>query len=1721
MTSVGNVEISIRLAKQQLNGDITALQTQLNQVAQPVNINVNSAPAVTAVQSVNASAVALETTLAGVSAAGVVAISALTQSAKQLALAFDSARAKAATITEDASGLAASLRQTTKELDNQVTSTELLDESYNVLSAGFTKTADVTDILKNSTNAAVGGFSNVATVSGAVTTILNSYGQSADKAAKVTDVLVATQNAGKLVVAQYAGLIGQASATAAAAGVSFEEFSAFVATATAKGVQASSAVSGIRAAISAILSPSDHAAKLAQELGIQFDAAALKTKGLAGIMAELNAKGAATPAVLTNLFGSVEALSALMPSAGGNVEAFNKNLAQIQNSSGAAEAAAKKVSDSFENQLKRASNEASEALVSLGQGLLQSAAPATAALAGLLKAFNSLPEPVKQTIGEAIGLGGALAAITSALAAANIVIPIAEAGFTKLAAASGLATAATEAQTLVSGVAAAATGILTTEINLQSVALVADAAKTEVAAAAKALYSAATGGAATSALLFAGNLAKLGVQAALVAGAIYAVSEAFNRSEGAKFAEQVDNDTQKIIEFKANLGKVSTSLNETVDASKNAASGFDNVAKAFSDSGPIEAARVGLGELDKAAGGSSNTVSAYGEAWGIVTAKQRGAQLASLALSEELGEIGKEVVTSQDIIAKYGLTVVDAGAKQRLGAEGIKKFKNEAAGQIQILDQSIDKLKAQKAPTEAQQQLILGNIKNLQDQKAVLRERVLALDSDSNAMQKNSKIAKELLIDIDALSKAYQEDINKVGLKTEKEKAAILGQQQKGNIDQDTSDSKLNESERKGLEERLKVTQEYAPRLQAAKVGAKPEEVDKINAQIQENEKQSAQIRSQISLNLIEQKKKDNEKAVNDEKLVADNSSKAIVNAEKDKTLKVLQARQAGKINVKESESEIAVISQDRINSEIKGEESRLTRFKALRASNAITAKQFSQEEAAITTNLKKLKVEAAEAGFKVTETNLQKELAAFQENEASKRSIQEKNASTQTIAVRKQQLSGNIDNDTAATKINEIQKQTIKNSIALDQDDLKNTDTLEKQKLLTKENAAKQRQDIESRLYKSSIELVDKEVQIREQANTKIIADFERVIKRREALISSERNTSVANIKSSQLNGQIDSDDASKATSVVEAKATDKRIDSAKQELAKTDQLERNKTLTTQQAATRRDEIDQKLQGLQQTRLDQQLQASDRANKNELALQDLANKKIEDAAKNSANRQIAEIKRKVESGVELQEVGASEEAKIATQSTVQDIQQLELQLSQLKDRSARKVITARDAAKQRQEIEQKLADKNTELFTRQTEEAQRLKDVQVHAIQDKADAARRAFDAEIQQLEKEKDARGNLLKLLEQDKNILDSRAKLSDAQSAIGTANASGEVGKFDRALSAKQQLDSSKDLGAYTTAALKSQLSRSGVGGDSESQILAKRIQSEEKLAALQEDARKKQQAAARLQLEIELQRNRLTAETAKLEAEIAATKATSAREQAQANLEKAKISGDTRAIATAQSEVKSTVLQEAAANKLVGLADRGISMLDEYESNSRAALNAQGAAADATAKATEGDRRDKSALTLAQAKDKDAKAGVAVSTYDPISESSNVRAGTTGEDDAATQMNNVRSQYPATSITGDTLSAGTKFPSSNNNGLADLTNIANQIRSHGKTNNSTGIKDGVTSSGADIGAKLDKLGEQLKALASRPTTLTVTTANPVSDAADIYGKLSKNAVANSGL
>jgi TP901 family phage tail tape measure protein len=357
--------------------------------------------------------------------AGITAVAAFGKVFSTLA-AQDFASAKVKTLGVDVDNLTPKLSTLSNELSGQVSQLELLQASYDVASAGFGEVAELTDVLKASQLGATGGFSDLATVTDATTSVLNAYGLESDKAAKIVDGFVQTQNDGKIIVEQYAQQIGRLAPIAAGAGVGIDELNAAISSVTATGVPVESTFAGLRQVIASIQKPTSEAAKAAEKLGIDFSATALKTKGLGGVLQEVVDKGGASEETLALLFGSVEARTAVLPLLNDQLVSFNQNLKNQADAQGTAARAAFTASNTIQGQLTRLGT----AFVNLaGEGtefgaiIRETLKVAAVTVEGLGTAFKLILAPVR-AIFAAVGEVGKAIAEAIGIDATNVVFDL-------------------------------------------------------------------------------------------------------------------------------------------------------------------------------------------------------------------------------------------------------------------------------------------------------------------------------------------------------------------------------------------------------------------------------------------------------------------------------------------------------------------------------------------------------------------------------------------------------------------------------------------------------------------------------------------------------------------------------------------------------------------------------------------------------------------------------------------------------------------------------------------------------------------------------------------------------------------------------------------------------------------------------------------------------------------------------------------------------------------------------------------------------------------------------------------------------------------------------------------------------------------------------------------------------------------------------------------------
>ena len=273
------------------------------------------------------------------------------------------------TLGVEAKVLNSKLLEVSNSLGGLYSQTQLTTAAYDVASAGFVKAADAAAVLEASALGAKGGLSDLNTVGNAVTSVLNAYGKSAKESERLVDGFIQTQNDGKIILDQYAKFIGRLAPTAAATNVSIEELNAAISTITAQGVPVQATFTGLNQALVSILKPSAEAEKLAKKLGIEFNEAGLRSQGFADFMADVKAKTGGSTTALVKLFGSVDALKAVLPLLNDDLVSFNRNLEKQTNSAGTATAASELMSQTLSSQFSEVVNTVGNLVRVLDQAL--------------------------------------------------------------------------------------------------------------------------------------------------------------------------------------------------------------------------------------------------------------------------------------------------------------------------------------------------------------------------------------------------------------------------------------------------------------------------------------------------------------------------------------------------------------------------------------------------------------------------------------------------------------------------------------------------------------------------------------------------------------------------------------------------------------------------------------------------------------------------------------------------------------------------------------------------------------------------------------------------------------------------------------------------------------------------------------------------------------------------------------------------------------------------------------------------------------------------------------------------------------------------------------------------------------------------------------------------------------------------------------------------------
>lgn len=328
----------------------------------------------------------------------------------QKSMEFQTAMAKVGTIADTN---VVPLSQMQKEIINLsnalgVNASTVAEDVYNAISAGQ-KTSDAVAFVEKATMLAKGGFAETGQALDVLTTILNAYGMESSKTEEISNMLITTQNRGKVTVAELSSVMGKVIPTANANNVALEQLCAGYSIMTARGIAAAETTTYMNSMLNELGKSGTSADKaLRQAAGKGFSELMAEGNSLADVLNILQGEADKSGKTLADMFGSAEAGKAALTLMANGVEGFNDEVSAMVDSTGAAQAAYEKMMDTTEEKIKKAKTALSNLGIVLGDTFLPYVTTAAEKLSDLVTKFSAWAQENPKLLSTIVKVAAAL-----------------------------------------------------------------------------------------------------------------------------------------------------------------------------------------------------------------------------------------------------------------------------------------------------------------------------------------------------------------------------------------------------------------------------------------------------------------------------------------------------------------------------------------------------------------------------------------------------------------------------------------------------------------------------------------------------------------------------------------------------------------------------------------------------------------------------------------------------------------------------------------------------------------------------------------------------------------------------------------------------------------------------------------------------------------------------------------------------------------------------------------------------------------------------------------------------------------------------------------------------------------------------------------------------------------------------------------------------------------
>ncbi|MFK0731414.1 MAG: tape measure protein [Gloeotrichia echinulata GP01] len=501
--------------------------------------------------------------------------------------------------------------------------------------------------------------------------------------------------------------------------------------------------------------------------------------------------------------------------------------------------------------------------------------------------------------------------------------------------------------------------------------------------------------------------------------------------------------------------------------------------------------------------------------------------------------------------------------------------------------------------------------------------------------------------------------------------------------------------------------------------------------------------------------------------------------------------------------------------------------------------------------------------------------------------------------------------------------------------DVLKNTQDDADKGILEKLKSAK---ELRNKLPESRTALAESQVKVQQQVQDNSLFDIEDRAATVRSKIQKSENQQIMTVRNAQNSRFITEEQASEKISRIQLlstqrqkKTTDAQLQVLREYYAQgavsaEEFAKRERDLTTEQTSLEKQEAENRL-AVRQATLAQRIKELEFYNRKAEAL----------TATKASDRTRTNKEKLLASGLTpvAQDQFALEQTKVDAVSASDRVNLIKDKIAQNKQLFKASLKDARDFATEQYALNQELASANLAVVDQKIAAEEKYREIVERNIQRIMQAEENRFKSLASQLDFQKAGLDLYNQSLERTGKLEESRYNLAKALTDAATAPLETKRDSANRALELSRKLkDDNLDPGVRS--AVTSQLSQMGFGTN-ELDILAQRSQIEDEIAAKKLEGLKLEQEYQRKALQLDLQRQRIAAETAVYDAESARLSAAKSKLEAEGALRIAEIKKDPIAIESAKVGLEIARREIELGDKRLDNATKNLGIQDELTKN----------------------------------------------------------------------------------------------------------------------------------------------------------------------------------------